>query len=153
MRCAGQQLGTYLRLFGDRDHDINELIKLLFALRFGWFYHHRLLSIGLEVREIDGWRVHTVIHQPFGDIHGFHSVVLVVPPRNHALMSTVAVVGRPVVILQLRQHIVRIDDASFRGVTQPIRAHGQNPSISLDEYGEVGPERPHPANALLADLR
>src|SRR6266481_3123010 len=64
---VADELRVRLRLAGDLDHRVAELVERLLRLRLRWLDHQRLLD---DERKVDGGRVEPEVEQALGDVGG-----------------------------------------------------------------------------------
>src|SRR6185437_10788818 len=109
MRSAGDALGFFRSFRQDLAHGLDEGIECRLALGFRRLDEQ---TLGHEEREIGRRRVHAVIEQPLGEIHGSDPELLrLAPERNDELLGRPAVrIGRiEARARQLRQQVVGIE--------------------------------------------
>ena len=135
------------RLTRDREHRVAERVERLLRLRLGRLDHQRL---GHDEREVHRRRMEAVVHQPLRHVERAHAVLLLQVARaEHELVHAEPVVEKVVVVLQPREHVVRVQhrDLAHLAQARAVRAHE---GVRADEDAERAAERPHLADRLRA---
>ena len=111
------ELRCICRLARDREHRVAEGVERLLRLRLGRLDHQRL---GHDEREVHGRWMEPVVHQPLRDIERADAVLLLQVARaEHELVHAEPVVQNVVVVLQPREHVVRVQ---YRGLAHLAQA-------------------------------
>ncbi len=129
--------GILLGFPRDLLHGGDEEVEGLLALRLRRFDHERAMD---DQGEVDRGRVETEIDQALGDVECRDAEALLPVVVEHAFVHTTAGVGDVIMLLEMRQEVVRVEDGHLCDPSEIFGAHLPDVGVGAHEDAEVAVE-------------